>query len=96
MTIKMQSTRHDVAKLAARVFSGADTSEAVALAWPLVCGSKVAQRAKASGFYDGTLYVLVPDPGWRSQLEAFSVHYTQKLSELTGAEVHRIQYEVKI
>ena len=92
----MQSTRHDLGKLASRVFSGADASEAVTLAWPLVCGSKVAQRAKASAFYDGTLYVFVPDPGWRSQLEGFSAQYTKKLSDLTGADVHRIQYEVKI
>ena len=92
----MQSARQDLGKLAARVLSGADHSEAVVLAWPLVCGSAVARRAKASTFYDGTLYVLVPDSGWRSQLQAFSPQYSEKLSKITGAEVRRIQYEVRV
>lgn len=90
----MESARRDLGKLAAHVLSGTDPEEAVVLAWPLVCGSAVAQRTKATSFQDGTLSVLVPDNGWKSQLEDFSKQYVDGLSRLTRTQVLRIRYEV--
>jgi predicted nucleic acid-binding Zn ribbon protein len=90
----MQSARQDVNLLARRILKDAAPDEAVALAWPLACGSAVAQRTQAVAFSDGTLRVSVPDSGWRSQLEAFSPQYAHRLSELSGQTVKRISYEV--
>ena len=89
----MQSARQDLESLAARVLKDAAPEEAVVLAWPLVCGSAVAERAKAIAFEDGTLRVIVPDRGWQMQLEAFSAQYTDRLSRLAGVVVNRIIYQ---
>ena len=90
----MQSARQDMNSLAARILRDATPDEAVILAWPLACGSGVARRTKALTFANGTLYVRVPDAGWKAQLEAFSARYSQKLTELSGATVKEISYEV--
>ena len=89
----MQSARQDLQSLAARVVKDAPPDEAVVLAWPLVCGSAVAERAKAVAFDNGTLRVTVPDRGWQMQLEAFSAQYADRLSRLAGIVVHRIMYQ---
>ncbi|HWC17287.1 MAG TPA: DciA family protein [Terriglobales bacterium] len=90
----MQSARRDLQSLASRIFKEAPNEEAVLLAWPLACGSAVAERTRAINFQDGVLRVQVPDRGWQSQLEAFSAHYCHKISELLGVKVDRISYEV--
>jgi hypothetical protein len=90
----MQSPRQTLQTLAARVLAGASPEEAVLVAWPLVCGSAVAERASATSFEAGTLRVRVPDRGWQCQLESFSRQYAQKLSTFTGTSVERIQYEI--
>lgn len=90
----MKSARQDLNNLAARVFKDANPEEAVLLAWPLVCGTAVARRACAAEFQNGTLRVDVPDRGWQSQLEAFSLQYSQSLSKLTGISVERIVYQI--
>jgi hypothetical protein len=89
----MQSARQDLQSLAARVLKDAPPHEAAVLAWPLVCGSAVAERSKAIAFEDGTLRVIVPDRGWQMQLEAFSTQYLERLSRLSGVVVSRIVYQ---
>jgi Dna[CI] antecedent DciA-like protein len=90
----MQSARFDLQKLSATILAGLPIEEAAVLAWPLACGSAVAERAQALGFYAGTLQVRVPDAGWRSQLERFSVTYTERLSKLLGTEISRIEFQI--
>jgi predicted nucleic acid-binding Zn ribbon protein len=91
----MQSTRQHLQSLAARVLKDAPADEAVVLAWPLACGSAVAERTQATVFQNGTLLVRVPDRDWQSQLEDFSPQYKAKLSQLTGIAVERIRFEVQ-
>jgi hypothetical protein len=90
----MQPTRQDLGSLAARILKDAPPEESVVLAWPLVCGSAVATRTEAFSFAEGTLWIRVPDSGWKAQLEAFSPLYRQKLAELSCIKVSRIAYEV--
>jgi len=90
----MQSARDNLQSLAAQVLKNTAPEEAVVLAWPLVCGSAVAERAAAVAFENGTLFVRVPDKGWQSQLEAFTPQYLHRLSNLSGVAVKRISYEV--
>jgi hypothetical protein len=89
----MQPARSDLHSLATRVLKNASPEEAVVLAWPLVCGSAVAERARAVSFENETLRIQVPDRGWQSQLEAFSAQYAHRLSRLTGVVVSHIRYE---
>src|SRR5438270_8601354 len=90
----MQSTRQDLQSLARHLLRNAAPEEAVVLVWPLVCGSAVAGRARAVAFENETLRVAVPDKGWQSQLEAFTVQYLERLSNLAGVRVKRISYEI--
>ena len=90
----MQSTRNDVNSLAARVFKNAPAEEAVVLAWPLACGSAVAERTEAFSYQNGILRIRVPDRGWQSQLEDFSPQYKAKILSLTGVSVERIRYDL--
>lgn len=90
----MQSARQDLQSLAAHILKNSDPAEAVVLAWPLVCGTAVAERVRAIAFENETLRVAVPDKGWQAQLEAFSAQYLHRLSRLAGAPVKRIRYEI--
>ena len=90
----MQSARRELKSLAARILKDAGPEDSVVLAWPLACGSTVAERTEALSFADGILHVLVPDSGWKAQLESFLVHYRQKLSELSGQKIQSIVYEI--
>ena len=90
----MQPTRNDVNSLAACVFKGVPAEEAVVLAWPLACGSAVAERTEAFSYQNGILRIRVPDRGWQSQLEDFSPQYKAKILSLTGVSVERIRYDL--
>ena len=90
----MRSARLDLQKLSSMILAGLPAEEAAVLAWPLVCGSAVAERTQALSFASGALHVRVPDAGWRSQLEAFSVKYCEKLSSLLGDKIYRIEFQI--
>lgn len=89
----MQSARRDLQTLATRVLKEAPQEEAVMLAWPLACGSAVAERTRALSFQNGTLRVQVPDRGWQAQLQTFSAQYAHKISQLLGVTIEHISYE---
>ena len=90
----MQSARQDIQSLARHLFKDAAPAEAVVLAWPLVCGSAVAERAPAVAFENETLRVAVPDKGWQLQLDAFTAQYLHRLTNLVGVPVKRVVYEI--
>src|SRR5437660_1525063 len=90
----MQSARQNLESLAAQVLRNTDPAEGVVLIWPLVCGSAVAERARAVAFENETLRVAVPDKGWQSQLESFTPQYLHRLSNLAGVVVKRVSYEI--
>lgn len=90
----MQSARLDLQKLSGTIVAGLPIEEAAVLAWPLVCGSAVAERTQAVSFDGRALKVRVPDAGWRSQLEVFSQTYLEKLSSLFGDKICRIEFQI--
>lgn len=94
MLVGMQSARLDLQKLSGTILAGLPIEEAAVLAWPLVCGPAVAERTQAVSFDGHALKVRVPDAGWRSELEAFSVTYSQRLSSLLGDKVCRIEFQI--
>ena len=90
----MQPTRSQLNSLAAKILRDASPEDAVVLAWPLVCGSAVAARSRALGFYDNVLWVQVPDKGWQAQLADFGPQYSDRLSKITGQKVQSVCFEV--
>lgn len=66
--------------------------EAPLLAWPLVCGSVVAERTQAVEFSDAALRVEVPDAGWKRELQSLAPRYVALLNRYTGQKTERIEF----
>lgn len=81
-----------------RVLAGsmrrAPLNECPILAWPLVCGSAVAERTQAVGFAAGILRVEVADTGWKRELQALAPRYVAMINRYAGQTVSRIEFDV--
>jgi len=69
--------------------------DAPLLAWPLVCGSKVAERTQALEFAGAVLRVEVPDAGWKREMQNLAPRYLATLNRYTGQKVQRIEFVIR-
>lgn len=69
--------------------------DAPVLAWPLVCGSAVAERTQALGFSEAVLRVQVPDAGWKRELQALAPRYVATLNRYAGQRVERVEFVIQ-
>jgi predicted nucleic acid-binding Zn ribbon protein len=69
-------------------------SETPVIAWPIVCGSAVSERTRATGFHDGVLTVEVADAGWKSELQRLAAQYVAAINRYTTEAVRRIEFVV--
>jgi hypothetical protein len=69
--------------------------EAPLLAWPLVCGSVVAERTRAVEFAAAVLRVEVPDSGWRREMQGLAPRYLAMLNRYAGQKVERIEFVIR-
>ena len=69
-------------------------NEAPVSAWPLVCGSAVAERTRAVTFAAGILRVEVADTGWKRELQALAPRYVAMINRYAGQTVSRIEFVV--
>jgi hypothetical protein len=65
------------------------------LAWPLVCGSAVAERTRALEFVGAVLRVDVPDAGWRRELQGLAPRYLAQINRYAGQKVERIEFVIR-
>jgi Dna[CI] antecedent, DciA len=70
-------------------------AEAPLMAWPLVCGSAVAERSRAISFYGGVLCIEVADPGWKRELQALAPRYLAMINRYVRHEVQRLEFVVR-
>ena len=68
--------------------------EAPLLAWPLVCGSAVAERTRAVNFSGGVLRVEVGNAGWQRELQALAPRYVAMINQYVRQNVQRIEFVV--
>ncbi|MGB8010323.1 MAG: DUF721 domain-containing protein [Terriglobales bacterium] len=73
----------------------APASESALLAWPVACGSAVADRTRALDFSDGVLRVEVADAAWRRELVSLAPRYVALINKYSAAPVKRIEFVVK-
>jgi hypothetical protein len=73
----------------------APASEAPLLAWPLACGSAVAERTRALEFSKGVLRVEVPDAGWRAELQHLAPRYVAVINRYKVGTVSRIHFVIR-
>jgi hypothetical protein len=72
----------------------APPADAPVLAWPLVCGSKVAERTRALDFAGSVLRVEVPDAGWKREMQSLAPRYLATLNRYVGQKVERIEFVI--
>jgi predicted nucleic acid-binding Zn ribbon protein len=72
------------------------SAQSAVLAWPLACGSAVAERTRALDFAKGVLTVEVPDAGWRSELLRLVPQYLAIINRYASNAVCRIQFVVRL
>lgn len=88
----MESARKGLEKIVTDALRKAPAEDAAMLAWPLVCGTAVAEKTTAVDFAAGVLRVQVPDQGWRVQLLGFSGHYIAALNRIVEGKVQKITF----
>jgi hypothetical protein len=69
-------------------------AEAPLIAWPLVCGSAVAERTRALGFEAGILRIEVADAGWKAELQSLAPRYLAGINQYSTETVYRIEFVV--
>ena len=70
-------------------------ADAPVLAWPLVCGSRVAERTQALDFSRAVLRVEVPDIGWKREMQNLAPRYLAALNRYAGEKVERIEFVIR-
>src|SRR6266436_9307711 len=97
----MQQTRHDMRpvgtgleKVVARSLHKAKPGEGPLLAWPLACGSNVAERTRVLDFSNGILRVEVADAGWRKELQALAPRYVALINRYVAEDVARVEFVI--
>lgn len=81
--------------IVAKSLHRAPASQSALLAWPVACGSAVADRTRALGFSNGILQVEVSDAGWRRELVHLAPRYVALINKYSATPVKRIEFVVK-
>jgi hypothetical protein len=68
--------------------------QAPLLAWPVACGTTVAERTRVLDYSQGVLRVEVPDSGWRSELQALAPQYVAVINRYVAETVRRIEFVI--
>jgi len=81
--------------IVAKALHRAPAEESPLLAWPVACGSAVAERTRAVSFAAGVLRVEVANAGWRRELAALAPRYVATINRYSASAVQRIEFVVK-
>jgi hypothetical protein len=81
-------------KIVAQSLRQSPATDAPLLAWPVVCGSAVADRTRALSFEGGVLRVQVADAGWKSELQSLAARYVANINKYTSVPVKKIEFVV--
>jgi hypothetical protein len=90
----MEQAGTGLEKIVAQSLRHASPADAPVLAWPVVCGSRVAERTRALGYESGVLRVEVSDAGWKSELQTLAPRYLAMINRYTTERVSRIEFVV--
>jgi hypothetical protein len=88
----MEHIRSTLQQIVVEAVRRAPAEDVPVLAWPLACGSSVAEKTRALTFADGELMVQVPDAAWRTQLLSLTGEYLRQLRQITEGRVERIRF----
>lgn len=94
MGLELESLGSDLEKIVARSLRQVPVGQGPLLAWPVVCGSAVAERTRAVAFADGVLRVGVADTDWISALVSLAPRYLAIINRYTAEAVRKIEFVV--
>jgi Dna[CI] antecedent DciA-like protein len=92
--LQLEQAGTKLEKIVAQSLRQVPPAQAPLMAWPVVCGSAVAERTSALAFLDGVLRVRVPDTGWRSELQLLAPRYLAAINRYTVEAVRKIEFVV--
>jgi Dna[CI] antecedent, DciA len=92
----LNSASAGLESIIAKALHRAPAAESAMLAWPVACGSAVADRTRALGFSEGVLRVEVADAGWRRELASLAPRYLALINKYSATAVKRIEFVVKV
>jgi len=95
MNRNMQQAGTGLERIVAASVRRAPAGEGPLLAWPLTCGSAVAQRTRAAAFDHGVLQVEVANAGWRNELQSLAPKYLATINRYVAEKVARIEFVVR-
>lgn len=90
----MEQVGAGLEKIVAGSLRRSPAGEGPLLAWSIACGPAVSARTKALNFADGLLRVEVPDPGWRTELQALAPQYLAVINRYVAESVRRIEFVI--
>lgn len=79
----------------AKALQHSPKNESAQLAWPVACGSALADRTRPLSFCDVILRVEVADAGWRRELAHLAPRYLALINKYSATAVKRIEFAVK-
>ena len=88
----MERAGSGLEKIVAQSLRQAPAAEGPLMAWPVVCGSAVAERTRAVDFNDGVLRVEVAGPRWKAELQALAPRYLITINRYTTTAVRRLEF----
>ena|ERR1700752_1198510 len=90
--IDLERAGSGLEKIVAQSLRLAPREEGPLMAWPVVCGSAVAERTRALAFKDGVLRVEVAGQRWKAELQALASRYLAVMNRYTTETVRRIEF----
>jgi hypothetical protein len=91
---KLEQAGAGLEKIVAQSLRRAPADQGPLMAWPIVCGSAVAERTRALSFGSGVLRVEVANAGWKAELQALAPRYVGTINRYTTEKVERIEFVV--
>jgi hypothetical protein len=92
--VQMEQAGAELEQIVGRSLRLAPPDRAPVLAWPVVCGSAVAERTRAIDFADGILRVDVADAGWKRELQGLAPRYVAIINRYVTRNVQNIEFIV--
>jgi predicted nucleic acid-binding Zn ribbon protein len=65
------------------------------MAWVVICGRAMAERARVVGYEEGVVRIMVQGNAWLEEMRAMSSHLEGELSRVAGIKVSRLHFIVK-
>lgn len=91
----MRHAGSELEKIVAGSLRRLPAKDAPVFAWPLACGSAVAERTRALDFAASVLRVEVPNAGWKRELQHLAPRYLAQLNRYAAQRVERIEFVIR-